>query len=116
MKGPEESFVVAPLVDAHSDSQGSSHVLPLDHLSRFEGKVPAQGIWLNLSGRRQWGNDTIAYGQIIHYYPKHHHLAVNQPGGIASTETATTQKTMDSSSAGSDGCRSLARPGNKSTG
>lgn len=76
VKGPEESFVVAPLVDAHSDSQGSSHALPLAHLSRFEGKVPAQGIWLNLSGRRQWGNDTIAYGQIIHYYPKHHHLAV----------------------------------------
>lgn len=76
VKGPEESFAVAPLVDAQSGSQGSSHALPLNHLTRFEGKVPTQGIWLNLSGRRQWGNDTIAYGQIIHYYPKHQHLAV----------------------------------------
>lgn len=76
VKGPEESFAVAPLVDAHSNSQGSSHALPLKHLSRFEGKVPTQGIWLNLSGRRQWGNDAIAYGQIIHYYPNHQHLAV----------------------------------------
>jgi hypothetical protein len=76
VKGPEESFVVAPLVDTHSGSQGSSHALPLNSLKRFEGKVSAQGIWLNLSGRRQWGNDAIAYGQILYYYPKRQHLAV----------------------------------------
>jgi hypothetical protein len=72
--GLEESFVVAPLVTAQSDVQGSSRAMPLTQITRYEGTVPPQGTWLNLSGREDSGGDTLAYGQILHYNPKRHHL------------------------------------------
>jgi hypothetical protein len=76
LTGLEENFVIAPLVDANSAVQGSSRVLPLTQVVRYEGTVPPQGVWLNLSGRENSGGDTIAYGQILHYTPKRHHLGV----------------------------------------
>ncbi len=72
---PEESFVLAPLVDAQSDDQGSTRPLPLTTLSRFEGKVPKTGIWLNLSGSWNRRNETVTYGQVIHYNPSRYHLS-----------------------------------------
>ncbi|MDX2245044.1 MAG: hypothetical protein NW224_30575 [Leptolyngbyaceae cyanobacterium bins.302] len=73
--GLEESFAIAPLVDATSSNQGSSRMLPLNQLSQYEGTVPKQGVWLNLSGSRVRGDEAIAYGQILFYYPKHRHLS-----------------------------------------
>ncbi len=71
--GPEESFAIAPLVDAQSDNQGSTRSLPLTRVTRSD--LPAaQGIWLTLSGKRDRGNETLAYGQIIHYHPSRFHL------------------------------------------
>ena len=72
--GPEESFAIAPLVDAKSDNQGSSRALPLTSVTRSD--LPsAQGVWLTLSGKRDQGNETLAYGQIIHYNPSRFHLS-----------------------------------------
>lgn len=73
--GLEESFVIAPLVDARSADQGSTTVLPLTKWQRFEGKVPGNGVWLVLSGEWDAGDATIAYGQIIHYNPEQLHLS-----------------------------------------
>lgn len=72
--GLEESFVIAPLIDAQADNQGSARSLPLTTLSRFEGLVPAQGVWLNLSGKRSRADETILYGRIIHYNPQRFRL------------------------------------------
>lgn len=76
VSGIEESFAIAPLVDATSQNQGSSRLLPLTTLSRYEGTVPTPGIWFSLSGSRSQGSDTIAYGQMLYYYPPAHHLSV----------------------------------------
>ena len=67
--GPDESFVLAPLINAGDTHQGSTRSLPLMSLKQFEGNVPTQGVWLNLSGRWVRGDSTIAYGQVLHYHP-----------------------------------------------
>ncbi|MBW4690264.1 MAG: hypothetical protein KME27_00695 [Lyngbya sp. HA4199-MV5] len=72
--GPDESFVLAPLINAGDTHQGSTRSLPLMTLERFKGKVPTQGVWLNLSGRWLRGDSTIAYGQVLHYNPSRVHL------------------------------------------
>jgi hypothetical protein len=73
--GVEESFAIAPIVDAQNSNQGSARMLPLAKLTRFAEKSAPAGVWLNLSG--QWrGNDTINYGQVLHYNPRQFHLSV----------------------------------------
>ena len=72
--GPDETFVLAPLINAGDTNQGSTRSLPLMTLNRFEGKVPTRGVWLNLSGRWLRGDGTIAYGQVLHYNPSRFHL------------------------------------------
>ncbi len=72
--GPDESFVLAPLINAGDVNQGSTRSLPLMTVNRFEGTVPPEGVWLNLSGRWQRGDTTIAYGQVMYYNPEHVHL------------------------------------------
>ncbi len=74
--GLEESFVIAPFVDANSANQGSSRVLPLTTLTRFETGASFGGVWLNLSSTRSRGDETAAYGQILYYNPSHHHLDI----------------------------------------
>ncbi|MGA7932924.1 MAG: hypothetical protein WCA35_05040 [Kovacikia sp.] len=74
--GPPESFVIAPLVNAQSTSQGTARALPLTTLKRFEDKVPAQGVWLNLTGLWSRRDETVAYGQIIHYNPDRLYLSL----------------------------------------
>lgn len=73
--GLEESFAIAPLAEATSTNQGSSRLLPLTQLSRYEDNAPKQGVWLHLSGSRVRGDEMIAYGQILYYNPKHQHLS-----------------------------------------
>jgi hypothetical protein len=75
MTGIEESFAIAPFVQASAAHQGSTRILPLTTIERFQGKVPPAGVWLNLSGRQERSEGTIRYGQIIHYNPKRFYLA-----------------------------------------
>jgi len=71
--GPEESFVIAPLIDAASENQGSSISLPLNEVKRFEGNI-SSGIWFYCKGERIQGTNAIAYGHILHYNPERSHL------------------------------------------
>jgi hypothetical protein len=71
--GPEESFVIAPLVDATSENQGSSISLPLNEVKRFEGNI-SSGIWFYCKGQRIEGTSAIAYGHILHYNPERSNL------------------------------------------
>jgi hypothetical protein len=74
IQGPEEAFVIAPVVNAESDSQGSSIALPLTEVGRFDGTDETPGIWFYLRGNRQQGTNAIAYGHILHYNPEQSHL------------------------------------------
>ncbi len=73
LAGPEESFVIAPLVDATSENQGSSISLPLNEVKRFEGNI-SSGIWFYCKGQRTEGTNAIAYGHILHYNPERSNL------------------------------------------
>lgn len=77
--GPEESFVVAPIVDATDDNQGSSLPLPLSEVGRFENGAPSPGVWLYLRGQRQQGTSAIAYGHIVYYNLERAHLQLMMP-------------------------------------
>jgi hypothetical protein len=77
--GPEESFVVAPIVNATDDNQGSSLPLPLSEVGRFEGDTPSPGVWFYLRGQRQQRTSGIAYGQIVYYNPEGAHLQLMLP-------------------------------------
>jgi hypothetical protein len=74
--GLEESFVIAPLVNANSTVQGSSQSLPLRQIHRYESKSAPPGYWLNLSGQEMSGGDPVVYGQIVYYNAQQHHLGV----------------------------------------
>lgn len=76
LTGLEESLAIAPLVDATSTNQGSSRMLPFTQIQRYEGVVPPQGLWFNVSGSRTRGDEAIAYGQVVYYHPSSHHLSV----------------------------------------
>lgn len=76
--GPEESFVVAPLVDPETADTSSNRPLPVTELRRFDSDTPTQGIWFYLWGQRQRGQ-AIAYGQIVHYNPDRSYLSLILP-------------------------------------
>lgn len=76
--GPEESFVVAPLVNPETADTSSNRPLPVTELRRFESTTPTQGIWFYLWGERQQGQ-AIAYGQIVHYNPDRSYLSLMLP-------------------------------------
>lgn len=79
VEGPEESFVIAPVLNGEISDRGSSRPLPLTQLRRFEGKTPATGVWFYLSGQRVQRTSAIAYGQIIHYNSSRSHLSLMLP-------------------------------------
>jgi hypothetical protein len=72
--GLEESFVLSPLVNANSERQGSSTLLPISEVGRFEGETPSSGIWFYLQGKHTSGTHAIAYGYIVHYNPERSHF------------------------------------------
>ncbi len=76
--GPEESFVVAPLVDPETADTSSNRPLPVTELRRFDSTTPTQGMWFYLWGQRQRGH-AIAYGQIVHYNPDRSYLSLMLP-------------------------------------
>ncbi len=70
--GPEEFFVIAPLMRSRAAnsgmvSQGSARDLPLEHIDRIAGQSPGPGIWLNLSGERVRGSSRILYGTVVRF-------------------------------------------------
>lgn len=73
--GLEESFVLAPMIDARAANQGSSRALPLTQLKHFTGTIPQLGIWLALQGRLQRSMGEALYGQILYYNPARLHLS-----------------------------------------
>ncbi|MBW4615572.1 MAG: hypothetical protein KME21_20300 [Desmonostoc vinosum HA7617-LM4] len=72
--GPEESFVVAPLVKAKPEHQDTNISLPLTEVKRFEDNTPAAGVWFYLRGQHQQGTNAIAYGHIVYYNPERTNL------------------------------------------
>ncbi|MBF2067521.1 MAG: hypothetical protein IGS39_24355 [Calothrix sp. C42_A2020_038] len=71
--GPEESFVIAPLVNTTNENPGSSISLPLTEIKRLDGNT-SSGIWYCLLGRRQEGIFNISYGHIFYYNPARYHI------------------------------------------
>ncbi len=67
VSGPDESFVIAPVVDSETANYGSTRLLPLTQLQKFSGDPPKSGTWLYLIGQSQQSDNEIAYGQILHY-------------------------------------------------
>jgi hypothetical protein len=72
--GPEESFVISPLLDGTSESQDISTPLPLTEVQRFEGNTPSPGVWFDLRGQRQQGTGAFTYGNIVYYNPERRNL------------------------------------------
>jgi hypothetical protein len=67
IQGPEEYFVIAPLVQSATDSYGSSTLLPFGHVSLIEGEAAPRGVWLQLTGEWVKGSTRMLYGQVVHY-------------------------------------------------
>jgi hypothetical protein len=67
VSGPDESFVLSPVVDSETANYGSTRLLPLTGLQRFSGTTPKSGTWLYLIGQSQQSDNTIAYGHILYY-------------------------------------------------
>jgi hypothetical protein len=76
--GPDDVQIV-PIPENPEEFASAPHTprqLPLTNLSQFEGKVPAPGVWLLLTGRLVQGDAPILYGQVLHYNPATLHLGV----------------------------------------
>jgi hypothetical protein len=72
--GPEESFVISPLLDGTSEPQDINIPLPLTEVQRFEDNTPSPGVWFYLQGQRQQGTGAFAYGNIVYYNPERKNL------------------------------------------
>ncbi|MGV0027639.1 hypothetical protein [Phormidesmis priestleyi] len=88
----EESFVVAPLVNARNDHQAATRSLPFVTLQRFEEKAVPQGTWLNLSGQTEVGDAPVTYGQVIYYDPDRTRLSALLRWTSPAGESPTWQK------------------------
>ncbi|MDJ0553450.1 MAG: hypothetical protein QNJ68_03235 [Microcoleaceae cyanobacterium MO_207.B10] len=75
LKGPAESFVIASTIESASAPQGSNQPLPVTTVRRFQGKVPAAGVWFSVSGQRVQNNKTIPYGRVVNYNPNKNYLS-----------------------------------------
>ena len=79
VEGPEESFVVAPLLNATTETPGSNIAMPLNTIQRFEGETPSPGIWFYLQGKRSSATGVVTYGHILHYNPERSYLQLMLP-------------------------------------
>jgi hypothetical protein len=68
-KGLDETFVLDPLANAKVTVQGGDRTLPFVKIEKFDDRLPAPGIWLNISGEVQQGDATVAYGKVVYYNP-----------------------------------------------
>lgn len=91
IQGPEESFAIAPLLNAESGYRGSNQPLPVTELHRFEGNTP-KGVWLYLQGQTVQRGQAIAYGYVLHYNPDHSHLSLMLPWTSPTAQVPQWQK------------------------
>jgi hypothetical protein len=101
VRGPEEFFVVAPLVSSVRDSQGSSRSLPFTDLHVIPGQAPAgTGNWLQLEGHWQRGSNRLVYGQVVYYDAKQSRLNLlsqwtSPAGEVAAWRAVTSDQQPD---------------------
>lgn len=69
IEGPAEAEAIAPLTASSKLIQGSDRPLALTEVEFLEGKAPASGVWLQLSGEWARSGTQIAYGRVLHYDP-----------------------------------------------
>ncbi|MEB3294025.1 MAG: hypothetical protein VKJ24_12775 [Synechococcales bacterium] len=82
-EGLPEWVAREPLVAVRSGDPGSAQEWPLETVEIFEtaidptpqNKSSDVGIWLNLTGKRQQGDATFTYGQLVHYNPRRSELS-----------------------------------------
>lgn len=98
VEGPEESFAIAPVLNGEISDRGSSRLLPLTQLRRFEGSTPATGVWFYLMGQRVQGTRAITYGQIVHYNPSRSHLSLMLPWTSPTGQVPQWQQVTNSGS------------------
>jgi hypothetical protein len=77
VQGPDEFFVMAPLV-SRSSQRGSSRRLPLDTIVPFKGAPPNHGDWFLLQGDTQ-GGSRLLYGHVGRYDPYREKLELLLP-------------------------------------
>lgn len=94
--GPEESFVIAPIVNATDANPGSSISLPVTEIKRLEGASPSPGIWYYLRGQRQESSYNLAYGHILYYNPQRFHLQQMQSWTSSQGKTPQWQQVTGS--------------------
>ncbi|WP_353930983.1 hypothetical protein WJM97_22435 [Okeanomitos corallinicola TIOX110] len=72
INGLTKFFVESPLGKnvSNADSQDKEVYLPLTEIKAFDHTKSLPGFWFYLRGEHQKDNQTIAYGQIIHYNPQ----------------------------------------------
>ena len=73
IEGPTEADAIAPLTASSNLIQGSDRLLALSEVDFVEGKAPASGIWLQVSGEWSRSGSQIAYGRVLHYDPLRAH-------------------------------------------
>jgi hypothetical protein len=69
IEGPSEADAIAPLTASSELIQGSDRLLTLKEIEFVEGKAPASGIWLQLSGDWERSGSQVVYGRMLHYDP-----------------------------------------------
>ena len=67
--GPSEAEAIAPLTASAQLIQGSDRLLTLSEVDFVEGKAPAAGIWLQVSGEWARSGSQVVYGRVLHYDP-----------------------------------------------
>ncbi|MBW4618147.1 MAG: hypothetical protein KME17_02020 [Cyanosarcina radialis HA8281-LM2] len=74
IEGLEEIFVVNSLPTGTSGYKGSDRLLPLTQITPFATKAP--GTWLNLTGKSDFADTSVLYGQVVRYDPQSSYLSV----------------------------------------
>jgi hypothetical protein len=69
IEGPSEADAIAPLTASAQMIQGSDRLLALSEVDFVEGKAPAPGIWLQISGEWARSGSQVVYGRVLHYDP-----------------------------------------------
>lgn len=69
IEGPSEADAIAPLTASARMIQGSDRLLTLSEVDFVEGKAPAPGIWLQISGEWARSGSQVVYGRVLHYNP-----------------------------------------------
>jgi hypothetical protein len=69
IEGPSEAEAIAPLIASAQLIQGSDRLLAVSEVDFVDGKAPASGIWLQVSGEWARSSSQVVYGRVLHYDP-----------------------------------------------